>query len=618
MPLHVLLLIVILTLAAAPSRADEVYLTHYLLDQLDETAIDVKAPRAGSLPSNRYFQPYYHSTAADEVRKYHARVIVREKTDGISDMRDALALPVPSSATFALPEGAGRFLLFSPLPLDLKRYSRSVVTTVVCLDRQRERILWQDEAQAMTPSRVPRWPDPVRLPVPDWCEAVRFAAEAGPDTKPGKLVIAWDRPRVEQPGDTLTQARYNVLFIVVDALRSDVVGTHRTAFPTVSPAIDELEASGTTFPNGFANGNTTLLSMNTMLLGTHPRALGFLTLRWAGTDRRQWFYDQRPPYLTLLLHRAGYVTYGATHNHLYFPGYKYGVDPGFDVLQDCSRDTRDHPILTDRTMRFMEENRHRRFLAQVNLIGPHQPYTPPPECRQRAKEALKGLELMYDPNYLGEVCWVDVHVRQLVEKLEELGLRESTIVVLTSDHGEVMDALHDCRSARDGRRCRYLHGLTLFDEEINVPIMFSLPGLVKSGQVTPDVAQHVDIVPTLLELLGIARDERMTGRSLAAVLTEGKRLEEVPVYAERWVARTLRTLKYKLIFHTRKDDVCPKVAAEVCKSRDWVELYDMENDPGERVELSRELPDVVKEMEAKLDAMRALFYQQSGGDGPNP
>ena len=98
----------------------------------------------------------------------------------------------------------------------------------------------------------------------------------------------------------------------------------------------------------------------------------------------------------------------------------------------------------------------------------------------------------------------------------------------------------------------------------------------------------------------------------------GLRLEEVPVFAERWVSRTLRTLKYKLIFHTRKDDVCPKVAAEVCKSRHWVELYDVQNDPEERVEISRELPGVVKEMEEKLEEMRALFYQQSGGDGPNP
>ena len=521
MPLRILLLLLTLTAAAAPSHAEEIYLTHYLLDQLDEAVIEVKDSRRGQLPSDRYFQPYYHSTAREEVRKYHARVIVHEKGDGIRDMRDALTLPVPATATFALPEGEGRFLLFSPLSLDLKRKGRGVVTTVVCTDQQRERILWQDETKAMTPSRVPAWPASVRLPLPDWCEAVRFSAGTGPDTKAGKLVTAWDRPRIEQPGETQEKSRYNVLFIVVDALRSDVVGVHRTAFPTVSPAMDELEQSGTTFPNGFANGNTTLLSMNTMLLGTHPRALGFLTLRWAGTDRRQWFYDQEPPYLTLLLHRAGYVAYGATHNHLYFPGYKYGVDPGFDVLQDCSRDTRDHPILTARTVRFMEENRHRRFLAQVNLIGPHQPYTPPPECRERAREALKGLDVMYDPNYLGEVCWVDQHVRLLVEALDELGLRESTLVVLTADHGEVMDPLHDCHSARDSRRCRYLHGLTLFDEEINVPIMFSLPGLIKPGQVAPDVAQHVDIVPTLLDLLGIARDQRMTGRSLAGVLTDG-------------------------------------------------------------------------------------------------
>ena len=618
MPLRIPLLILTLFLAAAPARAEEIYLTRYLVDRLDEAVIEAKGPGKPLLPSDRYFQPYYHSTAREEVRKYHARVIVHEKEDGIKDMRDALALPVPAAATFALNEGSGRFLLFSPLPLDLKRNSRNVIATVVCLDRDRERILWQDEARALTPSRVPRWPEPVRVHLPDWCNVVRFSAEAGRDEKVGKLWLAWGRPRIEYPAPTLEHARFNVLFIVVDALRSDVVGAHRTAFPSVSPAMDELEASGTTFPNGFANGNTTLLSMNTMLLGTHPRALGFLTLRWAGTDRRPWFYGLKPPFLTLLLHRAGYVAYGATHNHLYFPGYQYGLDPGFDVLQDCSRDTRDHPILTERAIRFMEEHRNSRFLAQVNLIGPHQPYTPPPECLEQVEAALGDLKVMHDRRYLGEVCWVDKHVRRLVEALERLGLRESTLVVLTADHGEVMDPLHDCFSARDSRRCRYLHGLTLFDEEINVPIMFSLPGTIKTGQVAPDVAQHVDIVPSVLDLLGLPRDDRMTGRSLAPVLTEGRRLEDVPVYAERWVSRTVRTPRYKLIFHTRKDDVCPKVAADVCKSSHWVELYDVENDPEERNELSMKLPEVVKEMEEKLDAMRRLFYEKSGGDGPYP
>ena len=382
--------------------------------------------------------------------------------------------------------------------------------------------------------------------------------------------------------------------------------------------MDALEASGTSFVNGFSNGNTTLLSMNAMLLGTHPRALGFLTLWWSGKDRRRQFYERQPPFLTRVLHINGYRSFGAVHNHLFFPGYKYAVDPGFDVLQDCGRDTTDHPLLTKAAIDFMEANRDRRFLVQVNLIAPHQPYSPPKESLEVAKKASKGRKTIPSDNYLGEVHWADVHVGLLMEALERLGLKHNTLVILTADHGEVMDSKHDCYSERDQHHCLQLHGLTLYDEEINVPMMFSLPGIVLPGFTPPDLVQHVDIVPTVLDLLGIPQPDEMTGRSIVPILTTGISMEEVPVYSERWLARSIRTSQYHLILHTRKDDICPTVAKKVCKSGEWVELYDVIEDPLERNEISKDHPDVVEKLKQLVIDTREFLYQKSGGEGPNP
>jgi arylsulfatase A-like enzyme len=623
-----LLAFVVLPTATIGSENDKedspVVKVTYLLDSLSEATIvidDKKAARS-EISNGRCFEPFHHSSAPARLQKYHRRAIFHYKKEILRDMREVLALPASSRATFTVAKEGSPVLVFAPYAVMRKRKGGRLIATITCSDESREQILWQAELTATRHGRMIRWPDDVSVALPRWCHKVALDARLPEDpnarTSPSEVWMLWGVPRVEQRVPAATMPPYNVLFIVVDALRSDVVGVHRTQFDSVSPAIDELENKGVTFPKGFSNGNTTLLSMNTMLLGGHPRALGFLTLWWAGKDRRPLFYQRKPPYLLLQLHKAGYVTYGATHNHLYFPGYRFAVDPGFDILQDSGKDTEDHPILTRRAIDFMRRHRNHRFLAQVNLIGPHQPYTPPRECLEKAREALKGKRTIFDERYVGEACWADVHVGKLVASLDELELAHNTLVVLTADHGEVMDKAHDCFSAKEGSRCRYLHGLTLYDEEINVPIIFSLPGVLKEGLVGTFAAQHVDIVPTILDLLGLAIDQRMTGRSLTPALLAGKVMAEVPVYAERWLARAYRLGGYKLIEHTRKDDICPNVAKKVCKQGHWTELYDVENDPHERHEISGKHPDIVRDYRNRIKLLKLQFHKLAGSMDPNP
>jgi arylsulfatase A-like enzyme len=169
------------------------------------------------------------------------------------------------------------------------------------------------------------------------------------------------------------------------------------------------------------------------------------------------------------------------------------------------------------------------------------------------------------------------------------------------------------------KSCHQSHGLTWYDEEINVPIMVSLPGTIPAGQVREDMAQHVDLPVTILTLLGIPVPEIMTGRDLGPALKGGPRLPDRAVYTESWVSRAWRSRDWKLIHHTRKDTICPTVAKKICRDgAQWFELFDIRADPRERKEVSRQHPEIVEDFKKKIEAYRMELYERSGGEGPNP
>jgi len=583
---------------------------HWVLDHLADATFTPPLPdEYQGLTSKRAVQEMWYGDAEGRRHPWRRRLVIQEKKRALRDMRDALILPGGTTATLPLPRCDGGRLVFSVAAFHKRRDSKNLGITL----KDGLEVLWKADLEVRNISRHETWPADVVVPL---------AATGGDLTLavgryPKQGYVAWANPRLECPAKA---GPVNVIYIVVDALRSDVVGTNRRwEGPSISPHIDRLDAAGATFPAGFSNGNTTLLSMNTMLFGAHPRALGFLMTYWNKVDRRPLFYAMRPPYLTRLLRDHGYMTHGATHDHLYFPAYKWGVDPGFEVLQDSGRDPEDATILTDLSIAFMEAHHDRPFLLELNLLAPHQPYKPPKEVLEEVTETLKGVKDLPAPvAYLAEVAWADRHVGKLMEALTRLGLRKKTLVILTADHGEVFDRAHACRDWVSGKSCHQSHGLTWYDEEINVPVMVSLPGVIPAA-VREDIAQHVDLPPTILDLLGLPIPAAMTGRSLLPALKGGPRLPDVPVYSESWVSRAWRTRDWKLIHHTRKDTICPTVAKKVCR-RDgrWFELFDLRADPRERKDVSREHPDVVKDLAKKIEAFRMELYKKSGGEGPNP
>lgn len=187
----------------------------------------------------------------------------------------------------------------------------------------------------------------------------------------------------------------------------------------------------------------------------------------------------------------------------------------------------------DRSIDFIKENRPEPWLFAVNIFDPHKPFDPPPEYLERyqgrdlpgphfrksdleAQARLAGVDFQtacQDPEsfgirdiiarYYAMVELVDEHVGRMLQALEDAGQRENTLVIFTSDHGEM---LGDHGLLKKG--CRFYEGLA------KVPLILSWPGVIPGGRNVDSLVELRDLAPTLLELAGVEQPENMTGHSL--------------------------------------------------------------------------------------------------------
>lgn len=194
----------------------------------------------------------------------------------------------------------------------------------------------------------------------------------------------------------------------------------------------------------------------------------------------------------------------------------------------------------DRAIEFMKEERKGPWLCSVNIYDPHGPFDPPQEYIDRfdidslpeplfresdlaAQERLEAINFQTKARrpaypdarltlakYWAQIELIDENVGRMLDVLEQTGQRESTLIIFTSDHGE-MAGDHGLNK----KGCRFYEGL------VRVPLVFSWPGRIKQGLRSNALVELVDIAPTLLELTGLSIPETMQGRSLLQIL-EGK------------------------------------------------------------------------------------------------
>jgi arylsulfatase len=360
----------------------------------------------------------------------------------------------------------------------------------------------------------------------------------------------------------------NILWICTDQQRYDTIGALGNPYVR-TPHVDRLAAEGVAFTHAFCQSPVCTPSRASFLTGMYPSSVHGCTngnAAWAGAAPLISRLLADAGYDTGLvgkLHLAGaharieprgddgYRVFEWSHQpqNEWPKGHAYadwlrarGVDP--DTVKQRPEELPPglHQSLwcAERAIAFMEERRDRPWLLSVNPFDPHEPFDPPGEILRRydpdrlpgplfresdlaSQAKLRGVDFqtsarrpedfnarLLQAKYYAMIELLDAAAGRMLEALERTGQRERTLVIFTSDHGEM---LGDHGLLLKG--CRFYEGL------VRVPLILSRPGHVQHGRVSEALVELVDLVPTILEVCGLPIPERVQGRSLLPILTGG-------------------------------------------------------------------------------------------------
>jgi arylsulfatase A-like enzyme/predicted Zn-dependent protease len=377
----------------------------------------------------------------------------------------------------------------------------------------------------------------------------------------------------------LEERNFNVILITVDTLRADRLGCY--GFSRIkTPAIDGFAGCGLKFENCFAQTPLTLPSHTSLLTGTQPFFHGV-------RDNGGFVVPQEIKTLAEVFKDNGYAT--AAFVGAYVLDSKWGLAQGFDYYFDrfdlsrfekVSLGTVQRPAneVMDEALKWLGEKRDEKVFAWIHFYDPHTPYEPPPAFAAR-----------YPKNpYLGEIAFADSELGRLWRWLEEEGLVDNTFLVFASDHGESL-----------GEHGEATHGFFVYQEALHVPLIFVTPFDELRGVSCSGVVSLVDVMPTVLDMTGLASPPEVQGRSLLPFFFKPSRDTGRFAYAETFYPRyhygwseleSFQNKRYKLI-----------IAPEP-------ELYDLTADPDEENNLAT----AEAKVRAKLEAEAAKFIEDFG------
>jgi arylsulfatase A-like enzyme/Flp pilus assembly protein TadD len=303
-----------------------------------------------------------------------------------------------------------------------------------------------------------------------------------------------------------TKKKLNVLIIAIDTLRADRLSCYGSQNPK-TPNIDDLAERGMLFERAFANTSTTLPSHANILLGVTPNYHGV-------HENLNFVINEKLLTLAEHLRNSGYAT-GAFVG-AYPLDSRFGLAQGFDTYDDHY--IRTHTKFFASLERSAEdvikgalewlEGRKSPWFLWIHCWDPHVPYDPPEPFKTQYKEHP----------YEGEVAYVDLALGKLLDHMKENSLFDSTLIIFTGDHGESL-----------GQHGEKTHGFFAYNSSIWIPLIISYP------ETGPNRAEHyvshIDIFPTVCDVLGIEKPSFLQGISLLPAL-KGKKLPERPIYFE--------------------------------------------------------------------------------------
>lgn len=428
-----------------------------------------------------------------------------------------------------------------------------------------------------------------------------------------------------------TGAPRGVILIVADTLRSDHLDAWGYNRPT-APTLARLAAEGARFTDNISQGAWTKVAVPSLLTSLYASSHGIYDIP-----------HKIPASVTTMsevFREAGYATFHTSS--VTFSGKNSNLHQGVEVLHERESidDLGEYRSKTSRTyvdrlLPWLEDHSEQPFFVFLHVFDPHSPFRPtePHDQRWLDDEAIvrheEDLEKVddvvkifhhlpsaeqlaeagVDPEafvtaekawYDGSILSMDYEIARLLERLEELGLRDDTLIAFVADHGEEF--------LEHGN---HWHGHSAYGELVNVPMFVTWRGVVPEGVVIERTTQSIDLMPTMLELARLPVPEQAQGTSLLpllaspgepstlgwnerAVFTERKNppfeategtADSFAIFADGW----------KLIWNVVVRDDRPEL-----------ELFDHRNDPLNHVNLADKHPDVVADLRLQLEEWRQM------------
>jgi choline-sulfatase len=481
--------------------------------------------------------------------------------------RQALAVRAPTVVSYHVQVPRGARFVFG---LGAEGQARGVTARVRATAEGGEtRELWHAAPSA-------RWNDQAIDLAPFADKVVRIDLEVtGAQGTAAQGRVAWSAPAIMVPPPEVARRPReirNVVVLLIDTLRADRLRAYNPESRVQTPVMDRVAQSGIVFEQAQSPENWTLPACTSVLTGLTPMTHG------AKFDNSR--ISNNVELLSEVFDRAGFATgsYIANGHISDAFGFNQGWDDYHNYIRDGGSTEAEH--LFQEAGNFIEAHRGERFFTYIQTIDPHVPYDPPaqylrmydpsnytgqvqprmtPELLERAKRNeitfnaadRRRLEALYD----GEISQHDHFFGLFLERLEQLGVADETLIVITSDHGEeFMD------------HGSYGHGHSIFQELLGVPLIFHLPGRLPEGRRYAHTVSTMNIAQTVLDLTGVEGLPNAEGRSLVPDILGGVPQGPQVAFSDfQDIRRVARAGRYKLVMRANMSSV----------------LFDLETDPRE-------------------------------------
>ncbi len=404
----------------------------------------------------------------------------------------------------------------------------------------------------------------------------------------------------------------NVILLVIDTLRADHLGVY--GYPrNTSPNIDALASDGILFDNPWSQWPATGPSMSAIFTGKYVHT--------TGVKPRTPCKLTKDITLAEILNANELKTGAVVSNGALTP--KYGFNRGYDddgeeedyeianASDDYMRIGDSGDSVTQTSIDWIKKNKGNQFFMWIHYVKPHTKYVPTHpfnesfiddryygthdlKLNEEFNDDIGGISgranlnnktnfFYYVSQYDGEIQYVDDEVGKLIEGIESMGLKNKTLIIITSDHGETMGE----------HNAFFEHGWFIYESTMKVPLIISSPiGFpVKKRIKTP--VQAIDIMPTILEFLNIEIPEDLEGESLYPLIFNDSVDKEQFIYTEGGregeYIKAIRDNRWKLIHVPEGDDRRRMKGVEY-------ELYDLQEDPMEQENLMEKRKDVFESL----------------------